>query len=107
MKFIKGCLLPFSLTVFGGYWLIALVLTIYSEVFGGAAKNRAFIKGNQSLASESVDLCRAVEQDLLEDMRKNYRTKHLFNSEAYRLKPSGFDSIRFYRVFRRELKLDN
>lgn len=75
-------------------WLVVLAFRVYSEVFGVAAKNRAWVDANKKLATDAAALCRVVEEEML--LSDGYHYKRFKNDVKYVLKPSGFNSIRFY-----------
>ena len=80
----------------GIFWgmlgLFGLVLQLHWNLFGDGAKQKSWLKSNRLLAVESAALCRDAEKDKLMDDTYSW----LRNGGNHRLKPSNFESIRFY-----------
>ena len=96
MKFLlkgclQGCLLPLGI-FWGMLGLFGLVLQLHWNLFGDGAKQKSWLKSNRLLAVESAALCRDAEKDKLMDDTYSW----LRNGGNHRLKPSSFESIRFY-----------
>ena len=96
MKFLlkgclKGCLLPLGI-FWGMLGLLGLVLQLHWNLFGDGAKQKSWLKSNRLLAVESAALCRDAEKDVLMDDAYSW----LRSGGDHKLKPSSFESIRFY-----------
>ena len=96
MKFLlkgclQGCLLPLGV-FWGMIGLLGLVLQLHWNLFGDGAKQKSWLKSNRLLAVKSAALCRDAEKDRLMDDTYSW----LKNDGNHRLKPSSFESIRFY-----------
>ena len=89
--FLQGCLLPLGI-FWGMLGLFGLVSQLHWNLFGDGARQKSWLKRNRLLAVESAALCRDVEKDRLIDDAYLW----LRNGGDHRLKPSTFESIRFY-----------